>query len=83
MPGAGMDTKNDLNRIGLFSELGYISIGDPYVTPNSSKYGKSSTHLDFLVALVHLGSDWHFGSFPPLLLGYVPLVAWLSAFLGV
>ncbi|XP_068706371.1 cilia-and flagella-associated protein 96-like [Montipora capricornis] len=25
-----LDTKNDLNRVGLFSELGYISIGDPY-----------------------------------------------------
>ncbi|XP_073250775.1 cilia-and flagella-associated protein 96-like [Porites lutea] len=27
---AKLDTKNDLNRVGLFSELGYISIGDPY-----------------------------------------------------
>ena len=30
----GSDGKNDLNRIGLFSELGYISIGDPYRYPN-------------------------------------------------
>lgn len=27
---AKLDTKNDLNRVGLFSELGYISIGDPF-----------------------------------------------------
>ena len=33
-----MAEKNDLNRIGLFSELGYISIGDPYVPPNSSEF---------------------------------------------
>ena len=30
--------RNDLNRLGLFSELGYISIGDPYYPPNSSKF---------------------------------------------
>lgn len=33
-----METRNDLNRIGLFSELGYISIGDPYTASSSSKY---------------------------------------------
>ena len=32
-----MEARNDLNRLGLFSELGYISIGDPYAAPNSSK----------------------------------------------
>jgi len=32
----GSDGKNDLNRIGLFSELGYISIGDPYRYPNDA-----------------------------------------------
>jgi hypothetical protein len=31
------DVKNDLNRVGLFSELGYISIGDPYKTRVLSK----------------------------------------------
>jgi hypothetical protein len=25
-----VDGKNDLNRVGWFSEMGYISIGDPY-----------------------------------------------------
>ncbi|XP_031555461.1 UPF0602 protein C4orf47 homolog [Actinia tenebrosa] len=30
------EIKNDLNRVGLFSELGYISIGDPYKTNVSS-----------------------------------------------
>jgi len=30
------DTKNDLNRVGLFSELGYISIGDPYKLPKAA-----------------------------------------------
>jgi len=34
----GEQTKNDLNRIGFFSEHGYISIGDPYVNSNSRKY---------------------------------------------
>ena len=33
-----MDARNDLNRLGIFSELGYISIGDPYAPPNSSKF---------------------------------------------
>ena len=31
------NNKNDLTRIGLFSELGYISIGDPYTNVNSRK----------------------------------------------
>ena len=35
---AKLDTKNDLNRVGLFSELGYISIGDPYKKHSTSKY---------------------------------------------
>jgi len=30
--------KNDFNRIGLFSELGYISVGDPYVNPNNKPF---------------------------------------------
>lgn len=34
---AKLDTKNDLNRVGLFSELGYISIGDPYKRQSTSK----------------------------------------------
>ena len=33
-----MAAKTDLDRIGLFSEMGYTSIGDPYVPPNSSEY---------------------------------------------
>ena len=33
-----LDTKNDLNRVGLFSELGYISIGDPYKRQGTSKW---------------------------------------------
>ena len=32
-----MEGRNDLNRLGLFSELGYISIGDPYSSKSSSK----------------------------------------------
>eukprot|EP00794_Sanderia_malayensis_P012154 gene12154-13408_t len=38
-----MDNKNDLNRIGLFSELGYISIGDPYVMPNSKPFNVNAS----------------------------------------
>lgn len=26
-----MGTKNDMNRVGLFQEMAYISINDPYV----------------------------------------------------
>lgn len=29
------ETKNDLNRIGLFSEVGYVTVGDPYGKGNS------------------------------------------------
>lgn len=36
------DTKNDLNRIGLFSELGYVSVGDPYVNPNNKTFNVSA-----------------------------------------
>ena len=32
------ENKNDLNRIGLFSELGYISIGDPFKSRKNGKY---------------------------------------------
>ena len=35
---AKLDTKNDLNRVGLFSELGYISIGDPYKRKSTGRY---------------------------------------------
>lgn len=34
--GGLQENKNDLNRIGLFSELGYISIGDPFRTSQNS-----------------------------------------------
>lgn len=27
-----------MDRIGLFQEMGYISIGDKYVTPGTSEY---------------------------------------------
>ncbi|KAK3722098.1 hypothetical protein QZH41_019843 [Actinostola sp. cb2023] len=30
------EVKNDLNRVGLFSELGYVSIGDPYKARTSN-----------------------------------------------
>lgn len=31
------DAKNDLNRVGYFSEMGYVSIGDPYKTKTNGK----------------------------------------------
>ena len=31
------DVKNDLNRVGLFSEMGYVSVGDPYHMKTGSK----------------------------------------------
>jgi len=31
-----MGTKNDMNRIGLFQEMAYISINDPYVPSTKS-----------------------------------------------
>lgn len=30
------DAKNDLNRVGYFSEMGYVSIGDPYKTKTNA-----------------------------------------------
>lgn len=32
------EAKNDLTRIGLFSELGYVSIGDPYTNVNNKPF---------------------------------------------
>ena len=29
--------KTDMERVGLFTEMGYTTIGDPYVPPNSSE----------------------------------------------
>lgn len=37
--------KNDMERIGLFQEMGYVTIGDKYATPGSSKYFKKFTKL--------------------------------------
>jgi len=34
------ETKNDLNRLGLFSELGYASVGDPYRRPNAKTFNE-------------------------------------------
>ena len=31
------DGKNDLNRVGWFSEMGYISIGDPYKSKRNGR----------------------------------------------
>lgn len=36
MPAEG--TKTDMERIGLFSEMEYISIGDKYVSSYNRKY---------------------------------------------
>ena len=33
-----MGTKNDMNRIGLFQEMAYISINDPYKSKANSKW---------------------------------------------
>ena len=35
------DSKNDLNRVGWFSEMGYISIGDPYKSKKNGIYFES------------------------------------------
>lgn len=42
---AKLDTKNDLNRVGLFSELGYISIGDPFKRKSTGKIFKQHPWL--------------------------------------
>jgi len=37
--------KNDLGRLGIFSEPGYITINDKYVPKNDgSKYSRFSVH---------------------------------------
>ena len=33
------DSKNDLNRLGIFQEMAYISIQDPYVPSSKCKLG--------------------------------------------
>ena len=43
--------KNDLNRIGLFSEMGYISVGDPYVNSNNSKFSPYQRTTFFIIYL--------------------------------
>ena len=50
---AKLDTKNDLNRVGLFSELGYISIGDPYKRQSTSKY-QTPTVVELFVTVLML-----------------------------
>lgn len=44
---AKLDTKNDLNRVGLFSELGYISIGDPYKKKSTGMVLKHDSSLNY------------------------------------
>lgn len=39
MPGEG--TKSDMERIGLFSEMEYITVGDKYVSHHDRKYIRS------------------------------------------
>jgi hypothetical protein len=34
----GKDIHSDLDRLGLFGELGYISVNDPYKNPSISGY---------------------------------------------
>ena len=36
------ENKNDLNRIGLFSELGYASVGDPYKKAGGTGYNEAA-----------------------------------------
>lgn len=38
----GGETKNDLNRIGLFSELGYVSVGDSYKKTNGTTFNDAA-----------------------------------------
>ena len=37
-----MAAKTDMDRLGVFSELGYITIGDKYVPPNSKPFSESA-----------------------------------------
>lgn len=38
-------TKTDMERIGIFKEMGYISIKDPYKAKASSKFNKKCAIL--------------------------------------
>ncbi|XP_053315216.1 UPF0602 protein C4orf47 homolog [Spea bombifrons] len=40
MPGEG---KTDMDRIGLFREMGYVSIGDKYVPPGSKPFNEAAS----------------------------------------
>ncbi|XP_018431307.1 PREDICTED: UPF0602 protein C4orf47 homolog [Nanorana parkeri] len=35
--------KSDMDRIGLFREMGYISIGDKYITPGSKPFNEAAS----------------------------------------
>ena len=37
-----MAVKTDMERLGVFSELGYVTIGDKYVPPNSKPFSESA-----------------------------------------
>ncbi len=36
--GDGKGGKTDMERVGVFSEQGYVTIGDKYTRPGSSEY---------------------------------------------
>ncbi|XP_068134796.1 cilia-and flagella-associated protein 96 [Hyperolius riggenbachi] len=38
-----IEGKNDMDRIGLFQEMGYISIGDKYTTPGSKPFNEAAS----------------------------------------
>lgn len=54
---AKLDTKNDVNRVGLFSELGYISIGDPYKRQSTSKY-QTPILVELFASVLMSASFW-------------------------
>ena len=52
-----MAAKTDLDRIGLFSEMGYTSIGDPYVPPNNSECIQNLLVSYLFLSSCHIGGQ--------------------------
>ena len=38
-----MTTKNDMERLGVFKELGYTTVGDPYTPPNKKPFNANAS----------------------------------------
>ena len=59
--------KTDMERIGVFSQSGYTTIGDPYRSPSSGKWQSfcsfNLSALTIICALIFIQIFWQLGTF--------------------